>query len=150
VILAGITALLLFAFAADDEQQAAPRGGPGTITVHQQIIIRVAPAGAPTGAAGLSPMVRWEEHRGPRCIDPRRILGAAHLSQDSVDLIFRDNTRVRARLEGRCPALDFYRGFYVPMSADGQICADRDSIRSRTGGECQIERFRTLTAEAAR
>ena len=88
--------------------------------------------------------------RGPRCIDPRRILGAAHLSQDSVDLIFRDNTRVRARLEGRCPALDFYRGFYVPMSADGQICADRDSIRSRTGGECQIERFRTLTAEAAR
>jgi hypothetical protein len=144
MILASIAALLLLAFGGGEGEQAPP--AQGTITIHQQIIVRVAPAGAP-GAAGLSQMVRWEEHRGPRCIDPRRILGAAHLSQDSVDLIFRDNTRMRARLEGRCPALDFYLGFYMPRSADGQICADRDSIRSRTGGECQIERFRTLTAE---
>jgi hypothetical protein len=149
VILAGFAALLLFAFGDGAEQQGQPAGGRGTITYHQQIIIRVAPGAAPVGA-GVSPMVRWEEHRGPRCISARQILGAARLSQNSVDLVFRDRTRIRARLEGRCPALDFYSGFYVPMSADGQICADRDSIRSRAGGECQIERFRTLTAAAPR
>jgi len=147
VILAGVTALLLYAFGAGEEQQAPPRGMGGTVTFHQQIIVRVAPAGAPPGTAGISPMVRWEEHRGPRCIPARQILGATFISQDSVDLVFRDMTRIRARLEGRCPALDFYRGFYLSMPPDGQICADRDSIRSRTGGECQIERFRTLTAE---
>jgi len=147
VILAGIAALLLYAFGGDEQAPQDRRGGAqGTITLHQQIIIRVAPGAVPAGA-GVSPLVRWEEHRGPRCIAARQILGAAHLSQNSVDLVFRDNSRVRARLGGRCPALDFYSGFYVPMSADGQICADRDSIRSRTGGECQIERFRTLTAE---
>jgi hypothetical protein len=146
VILAGFAALLLFAFGGDDEDKQNRGGGRGTI-VHQQIIIRVAPASVPAAGGGASQLVRWEEGRGPRCIDPRRILGAARLSQNSVDLVLRDRTRIRARLEGRCPALDFYSGFYVSMSADGQICADRDSIRSRTGGECQIEQFRTLTAE---
>jgi hypothetical protein len=149
VILAGIAALFMFAFGDDEAKQPPRGGGRGTVTVHQQIIIRVAPASAPSGA-GAASLVRWEEHRGPRCISARQILGAARLSQNSVDLVFRDRTRVRARLEGRCPALDFYSGFYVPMSADGQLCADRDSIRSRTGGECQIEQFRTLTAERPR
>jgi len=146
VILAGIAALLMFAFGDDEAEQQGARGGQGTITVHQQIIVRVSPGAVPAGA-GASPLVRWEEHRGPRCIAARQILGAARLGQNSVDLVFRDRTRVRARLEGRCPALDFYSGFYLPVSADGQICADRDSLRSRTGGECQIDQFRTLTAE---
>jgi hypothetical protein len=147
VILAGLAALFLFTFGGDDEAGKQPPrgGGRGTITVHQQIIVRVSPGALPAGA-GASQMVRWEEHRGPRCIAARQILGAARLGQNSVDLVFRDRTRVRARLEGRCPALDFYSGFYLPVSADGQICADRDSVRSRTGGECQIEQFRTLTA----
>jgi hypothetical protein len=30
------------------------------------------------------------------------------------------------------------------------ICADRDSIRSRVGGECGIDRFRTLEAKAGK
>lgn len=149
MILASIAALLMFAFGDDDAKQPAPRGGPGTVTVHQQIIVRVSPGPRPTGAGAVS-TVRWEEHRGPRCIPARQILGAARLGQNSVDLVFRDRTRVRARLEGRCPALDFYSGFYLPLAPDGQICADRDSVRSRTGGECQIEQFRTLTAATAR
>ena len=149
VILAGIAALLVFAFGGDDADKQPNRGEGGTVTVHQQIIVRVSPATPPAGA-GASQLVRWEEHRGPRCIPVRQILGATRLSQNSVDLVFRDRTRVRARLEGRCPALDFYSGFYLPLAPDGQICADRDSVRSRTGGECQIEQFRTLTAATAR
>jgi len=43
-----------------------------------------------------------------------------------------------------CPALDFYSGFYLRPSADGQVCADRDTVHARSGGQCGIERFRTL------
>jgi hypothetical protein len=59
-------------------------------------------------------------------------------------LILRGGTRLRARLEKSCSSIDFYQGFYVKPSKDGQICQDRDLIRSRVGGECQIEDFRLL------
>jgi hypothetical protein len=112
--------------------------------VRQHIVIRVPPGAGRTAPAASA--IRWEEGRGPRCVSTGRIVGAALLGQNSVDLIFRDNSRIRARLERRCPALDYYRGFYVEATQDGRICAERDSIRSRTGGECQIDQFRTLTA----
>ena len=66
------------------------------------------------------------------------------LGQSSVDLLLRDNSRVRAKLENACPALDYYYGFYISPNPDGQICADRDVIRSRMGGQCEIEAFRRL------
>ena len=75
-------------------------------------------------------------------------MGATLLGQDSVDLILRDSSRIRAHLERRCPALDYYYGFYVSATPDGMICADRDSIRSRVGGECQIDQFRSLRPTA--
>jgi hypothetical protein len=74
------------------------------------------------------------------------VLGATMLSRNSVDLVMRDRSRVRARLDSSCPGLDFYRGFYVSGTADGMICADRDMVRSRMGGQCQIDQFRSLTA----
>jgi hypothetical protein len=74
------------------------------------------------------------------------IVGGALVSQDSFDLLLRDRTRVRAKLDKSCPALDYYYGFYIRQTADGKICADRDSIRSRMGGQCEIDRFRTLKA----
>jgi len=110
-----------------------------------------APASAATAAGtGNATPIRWEEHRGPRCIAWAQIAGAGRLGQDSVDLIFRDSTRVRARLKRHCPALDYYAGFYMAATPDGLICADRDSIRARTGGECGIDRFRTLRAARQR
>ena len=51
---------------------------------------------------------------------------------------------IRARLASSCPALDYYYGFYITPNADGQVCADRDVIRSRMGGACQIDKFRLL------
>ena len=144
MILAGFAAFLLFAFGGGDKQMRPIPVPGGTVTVRQQIIIR--------GTVGVrsSPaedMTNWREGHGPRCIAARNLLGAARLSQESVDLIFRDNTRVRARLERRCPALDYYRGFYLNPTDDGMICADRDAIHSRAGGECRIDRFRTLRAQ---
>jgi hypothetical protein len=163
MIRAGLAALLTLAFAGDesgrDKQPAQRPQINGTITFHQQIIIVRTPAGAgPANAAAASSpsaqanasRIRWEEHRGPRCVAWAQIAGSSLLAQDSVDLVFRDNTRIRARLERHCPALDYYNGFYMAATPDGLICADRDSIRSRTGGECRIDRFRTLRAARGR
>ncbi len=140
MILAGAAALLAYAFGGAEAQ--APPARP-SVTVRQQFIIRVqrGPRVAlPTGAAPIT----WQERRGPRCVSASRIAGATLLGQNSVDLILKDSSRIRARLEQRCPALDYYYGFYVNATEDGQICADRDVIRSRVGGQCQIDQFRTL------
>ena len=162
MIRAALAALLALAFGdgGDSSKQARPPI-TGTVTFHEQIIIVRTPAGArPIGNAAAAAAsnaqapnatrIRWEEHHGPRCIAWSQIAGAGLLSQDSVDLVFRDATRVRARLERHCPALDYYNGFYMAATPDGLICADRDSIRARTGGECRIDRFRSLRVARAR
>ena len=112
------------------------------MVVREQIMVRVQtrrPAAAP---------VQWKEGKGPKCVPARAILGASLLGEDSVDLVMRDKSRVRARLDSSCPALDYYYGFYIRPNRDGMICADRDAIRSRVGGQCGIERFRSLQAVA--
>jgi hypothetical protein len=45
--------------------------------------------------------------------------------------------------------LDFYGQLYL-LPNDGRICARRDSIRSRVGGSCRIEKFRTLVPKVDR
>ena len=144
MILLSAAALLLFGLGGGGDPPRAPPPG-GVIVRHQQIIIRLPRAAAPASAA-LTP-IRWREGRGPHCVEIRSLAGATLLGENSVDLILRDRSRIRARLEQRCPALDFYRGFYIDTTADGRICADRDHIRSRAGGSCQIDQFRTLVAE---
>ena len=148
MIVAGAAALLLLALGggqADGRGARQPRAQAG-VTVRQQIIIRLPGRARQVATAGAS-LIRWRESDGPRCIPAGAIIGATLLGQNSVDLIMRDSSRLRARLESRCPALDYYRGFYVNATEDGRICADRDSIRSRAGGECQIDAFRTLRPE---
>ena len=114
------------------------------VTVREQLIVRV-----PMRVRQLAPaasLLQWKESKGPRCLPARAIAGAALLSENSVDLILRDRSRIRARLDTSCPELDYYYGFYITPNADGQVCADRDVIRSRVGGQCGIERFRALQA----
>ena len=115
------------------------------LVVREQIVVRV-----PVQARRISPaaasLIQWKEGKGLKCLPARAIVGASLLGQNSVDLILRDKRRVRAKLQSNCPALDYYYGFYITPSADGLICADRDIIRSRVGGQCEIERFRSLQA----
>ena len=147
MIRTGAAALLLLLFGSARDTPVA-KAQQGSLTVrHRQIIIRV-PSGPPRAIApaGAS-LIKWRESRGPNCIAATRLIGATLLSQNSVDLILRDNSRVRARLQRTCPSLDYYRGFYINATADGRICADRDSIRSRAGGECQIDQFRALSPD---
>jgi hypothetical protein len=115
------------------------------VMIREQILVRVPARPVPRP---LQPPVEWKEGKGPKCVATTSIAGAGLVGQNSVDLILRDRSRVRAKLEKSCPALDYYYGFYIRPSADGQICQDRDVIRSRMGGQCEIEKFRTLTAKA--
>lgn len=114
---------------------------PSSVTVIQSVIVRV-PARRPDPRT--PPAIVYRERRGPRCIAAADIAAAAVTSPASVDFGLRGGVRVRAQLEDECPALDYYGGFYVTPQPDGRICADRDAIRTRSGGECGIDRFRTL------
>ena len=87
---------------------------------------------------------KWREKKGPKCVPANALAGALVSGPDSVDLLLRGGKRVRAKLESRCPALDYYSGFYIRPGDDGRICQDRDTIRARSGGKCGIDRFRSL------
>jgi hypothetical protein len=143
MIIADAATLLMLVFGGAAEGPAAAGVQYAQVTVRQQIIIRVPQGRALQPAAA---MTHWREGRGPRCISARAVAGATLPGRNSVDLVMRDNSRVRAHLENNCPGLDFYHGFYVNGTADGMICADRDAIRSRMGGQCGIDQFRSLTA----
>ncbi len=137
MIRAGAAALLLLLAAA--APTAAPQAGPvqyAQRVVREQVIIRFR-ATAPT-------RVEWKEGKGPKCVPARAIAAATLVGKSSVDLILRNRQRVRAKLESSCPALDYYYGFYITPNPDGMVCEDRDNIRSRVGGACEIDRFRSL------
>jgi hypothetical protein len=113
------------------------------LTIRQRVVIRV-PASPAMGPQRLPPRMRWKEKRGPKCIPANGLAAAAVFKADTVDLMLRGGKRLRAQLDDECPALDFYSGFYIMPSGDGQVCAGRDMIHSRAGGKCGIDRFRTL------
>ena len=137
------SALLLMALGGAPDQAAAPEPVRyAQLEVRQQIMIRV-PARLRAGAAPVEEL-DWKEGKGTRCVAMRSVAGAKLLGRNSVDLILRDRSRVRAKLQNSCPALDYYHGFYISPNPDGRICADRETIRSRMGGECEIDAFRVL------
>ena len=117
--------------------------GPGQpavtrMFVQEQLIIKI-----PVRPHPVRRSIRWEEHKGPKCLDTNQIRGAVLAGPSDVDFALKDRSWIRAKFSDKCPALDFYRGFYLKPE-DDRICAKRDSIHSRMGGSCEIERFRGL------
>ena len=110
------------------------------LTFHSRVVIRI-------DAPRVQIERRWNEKKGPRCVGMSDIQGSAVIARNSVDLALRGGDRVRMRFERSCPGLDYYSGFYVVPHADGRICADRDVVRDRAGGECAIDKFRKLVPE---
>ena len=132
---------------------AAPAVAGDTPTVtrwsfHEHIVIRIPRLRSPERkvADADAPILRWKEKGGPRCVGAGDIGGAAIGASDAVDFEMADGKRLRARLDRDCPSLDFYKGFYIVRPADGQVCAKRDAIRSRSGAVCPIRAFRKLVA----
>ena len=128
---------------------SSPGEEAGTRIQFAQLIIResVMVVRVPRPKIPAQTPAKWREKRGPKCIGSNDIGGAAVTQPDSVDLILKGGKRVRAQFKSSCPALDFYSGFYVRPSEDRLICADRDSVHARSGGQCEIQRFRTLVPE---
>lgn len=110
------------------------------LTIRQSVIIRV-----PMAKQRPEAPVEWKERRGPSCIAAADLAGAQINSSDHVDLILRGGARLRATLHDNCPALRYYSGFYLRPGDDGMICADRDTLHTRSGGECEIDAFHLLT-----
>ena len=109
------------------------------LVVEDQVILKI-----PIRPRPLSPQFEWRERKGPKCIAAGEIRGAPLSGPQQVDFVLAGGPRrMRAELEEDCPALDFYKGFYL-QPQDAQLCAGRDAIHVRTGGSCTIERFRQL------
>ncbi|GGE12382.1 hypothetical protein GCM10011529_18420 [Polymorphobacter glacialis] len=73
-----------------------------------------------------------------RCIAMNGIAGAQMFGDRAMELTMRNGGRFRLFFSSECPALSFYQGFYYRRSKAGQLCAGRDAIGARSGGECAI------------
>jgi hypothetical protein len=113
------------------------------VQVEQKKIVRIRTV-SPPPAVQPAPRIRWEEKKGPKCLQVSSLAGAMVSSPDSIDLFVRGGQRLRAKLEKGCPSIEFYSGFYMRQTKDGRICQVRDRIHSRSGGECKIDKFRSL------
>ena len=123
----------LFGFAAAGQSDEVR-----TLVVQRDVIMRI-----PVRPRAMPPTLEWVERKGPKCLSTEDISGAALSGREHVDFLLNDRRRMRAELSEGCPALDFYNGFYL-RPQEGRICVRRDSVHSRIGGSCGIERFRRL------
>jgi hypothetical protein len=126
----------LFGMAAQDSSQPQV---VRRVVVQDQVIISIPVRPRPKS----SQRFEWKEGKGPKCVRSEGIAGAMLSGPSSIDFVMRDRTRVRAMMDDECPALDFYRGFYLQPD-DDRICAKRETIQNRVGASCRIERFRAL------
>jgi hypothetical protein len=141
----------LFALLASAAAVAAPAPSPdGQMAFRGQIVIRVpgvpSAAAAPLVGNNAGRPVRLIERKGPKCIAVSQLGGAAVNGRD-LDIVLKGGAQVRAKLDGDCAAFSNYGNFYLKPSADGQICAGRDSIRTRSGDSCGIKRFHKLVVK---
>jgi hypothetical protein len=139
----------IFAFVALVTPAAAAQGAveSGQVQMAQMVIerrtvIRITPH--PDRARVQLSFRDWREKSAPKCFAVSSLTGILISRPDSIDMVMRGGRVIRARLEKGCPSIDFYSGFYLKPTKDGQLCQDRDTIHSRTGGACEIEKFRTL------
>lgn len=131
------------------QDRSAPRQGTvrTTVRIQQHIIVRVPRVSLPRQPIAYPaplPPISWTERRAAECVPVQTLAGASVTRSDSVDLLLAGGKRMRARFNADCPTIDFYAGLYVRPASDGQLCARRDSVRSRSGGECRIETFSAL------
>ena len=136
----------MFVAASAQAAFATPKPMPAAtilaqVIIQRTIVVRVPPV---LPSAAIAQPTRWKEKGGPDCIKWSTIAAAMISSASTLDVILRGGKRYRVRLGKNCQAIDFYSDFYVKATPDGQVCRSRDSIYSRAGGECGIDKFRTL------
>jgi hypothetical protein len=88
--------------------------------------------------------VQYIEKKMGKCLSIAGIAGVQPDRGNRLLLYMRDRRLVGAELERSCRARDFYSGFYLSRTDDGQLCVDRDTLLSRSGMNCKLTRIRQL------
>lgn len=153
-------------------QGAAPAINPlapdvwDQVRIEQRVIIRITPRDAGRDGAApqmlplqpmqsvLQPMVpqprnnpvRMRERKAGKCMPAMGIAAVQPTTDGRLMFYMRDRRMLAAGLEKACSARDFYLGFYMSKTADGQLCAGRDAIHSRAGTTCKLKDVREFVA----
>lgn len=123
------------------------------VRIEQRITIRIAPRAGPPPPPFRPFMMdqpdrpRISERHAGKCLPIAGIAGVQVGRDNRLMLSLRDRRVISLGLEKGCRARDFYSGFYVERSPDGQICVDRDRLQSRSGANCALTRLRQLVEE---
>lgn len=120
------------------------------VRIQQRVIIRIAPRPGPVRqslTASLPPrssQPRYLERPIGDCLPVQSIAGVHAEGSNRLLLFLRDRRLISATLEKSCSARDFYSGFYMENSRDGQLCVDRDQLHARSGAKCEVARLSQL------
>jgi hypothetical protein len=120
------------------------------VRIEQHITIRITPRPAPAQPSTLADLPHGEvssqmvERNMGNCLPISGIAGVQAARDNRLILYMRDRRMVSAALERSCAARDFYSGFYLARSVDGQLCVHRDTLLSRSGANCKLTQLRQL------
>lgn len=135
-------------------QQAREPEELGQVRIEERVIIRISPSNAATreqmmadirGQSPARPTYQEEKLKG--CVTVSEIAGVQPAPALNRLLLFmRDRRVLSAELERACNPRDYYSGFYIERSEDGQLCAKRDLLQSRAGASCKVAKLNRLVA----
>lgn len=129
------------------------------VRIEQRVIIRITPRDAgrdalPPQVLPMQPMqpimqmpmspprsssVRVRERKTGKCMSAQGIAAVQPTTDGRLMFYMRDRRMIAAGLEKACSARDFYLGFYMSKTPDGQLCVGRDAIHSRAGTTCKLK-----------
>lgn len=123
------------------------------VRIEERVIIRISPSSAAARERMMALLprrpsaTRFQEEKLDGCVPIEGILGVQPAQQQNRLLLFmRDRRILTAALERACNADDFYSGFYIERSRDGQLCSRRDKLQSRAGASCKVAQLNRLVA----
>lgn len=119
------------------------------VRIERRVILRISPQPSPVRRDMFADIPsraaepRLVEHSMNSCIPTGGIVGVADRGSRLI-IFMRDRSLISATLEKTCSPRDFYLGFYLERSDDGQLCIDRDRLLSRSGAKCRVTAMRRL------
>lgn len=125
------------------------RHNPMQVRIEQRVVVRISPAQPRSSLVADFPRqlsTRLVERKMGKCIPLRDVLAVQTGGATKLILYMRDRQMISAQLDKACNARDFYSGFYVEPSKDGNLCVSRDELQSRSGSKCELSAFRRLQA----
>ena len=118
------------------------------VRIRQEIMIRVSPR-RPNSQELVADWrrvlpLRYDQRKIGNCLPARTIVAVQTVSSRDLVLHLSDKRMIRAQLRKSCNARDFYLGFYLEPTEDGELCVGRDTLKARNGATCKIGGIREL------